>query len=121
MRGLIVGVFLLGLATSATAQTTVTATSTLQWDQPNATVTQAQGLTYRLYVDGSATGLVLTSVTCSGTTTITCGGRFPSLTAGAHTGQLTAGNTAGESAKSTALSFTFVVLPSVPTNLRIGI
>ena len=97
-----------------------TGTSQLAWDQANATVTEAQAFTYRVYSDGGATGAMLVSVTCvAGPSSTICSAPFPAFTPGPHTLQLTAANAAGESAKSAVLSFTFVVVPSAPGNPRI--
>jgi hypothetical protein len=108
------------MASLASAQNTGTASSKIGWDQAGvASAAEAQALTYRYYADGSATGIVLTGVTCAGTTAVTCQAPFPAFTPGSHTITLTAGNVAGESAKSSPFAFVFVVIPSAPTNLRI--
>jgi hypothetical protein len=97
-----------------------TASSKIGWDQTGvASAADAQALTYRYYPDGAAVGIVLTGVTCSGTTTVTCQAPFPAFTPGTHTLTLTAGNIAGESAKSAPFAFQFVVIPAAPGNLRI--
>lgn len=107
----------LAFASSAFAQAGTN--STLAWDQPNTTATEANTYTFRMYPDGSATGTVLAGVTCSGAAPVVCLVPFPAFTPGSHTLQLTAGNVAGESAKSAAFAFTFVVVPSIPTAIRI--
>lgn len=113
--------FLVGLWLTSTAWAqSVTPTSRLAWDQQAATVAEAQALTYRYFADGGTTGVSVTGVTCTGPTApFVCQVPFPAFTPGAHTIRLTAGNTAGESALSAALSFVFVVIPTPPANLRI--
>jgi hypothetical protein len=120
LRTLVCAVGLLAMASLATAQSTGTSSSKLAWDQTGvASAVDAQALTYRYYADGSATGIVLTGVTCAGTTTVTCSAPFPAFTPGNHAITLTAANVAGESIKSSSFAFVFVVVPSAPGNLRI--
>ena len=117
-RLLLVVCCLLGAGVTAHAQTT--SASQLAWDQGAANLATAQGLTYRYYADGSATPVTLSGVTCTGSAApFVCTVAFPAFTPGAHTLQLAAANVAGESAKSLVLSFTFVVIPDAPANLRI--
>jgi hypothetical protein len=111
-------------ATVVTAQTPPPAgpTSFFQWTQPAASAAAAQALSYRYYVDGATAGTVVTGVTCTGTTTITCEAPVPALTPGNHTVQISAASTAGESAKSSppfSFAYDSVVVPQVPVNLRI--
>jgi|SRR5581483_4152810 len=111
----------LSLAPTLLLAQTGTPSSKLIWDQTAPDLATAQAYTYTSYPDGSATGTGLSGVTCSGTTSpFTCQVTYPAFTPGAHTLQLTAKNAAGESPKSAAFSFTFVVLPAAPVNLRIG-
>lgn len=107
-----------------TAHAQAVATSHLVWDQDAADLATAQGYTYKHYDDGSATGTTLSGVTCAAkvppvTGTFACLVAFPAETPGAHNMTATATNAAGESLKSTALNFTFVVIPSPPKNLQI--
>jgi hypothetical protein len=98
-----------------------TGTSKLLFDQSSPTLVEANSYTYKYYPDTAITGIILTPVICTGTTSpFTCSVSFPAFTPGTHTIQLTAGNTAGESVKSTSFSFTFVVIPGIPVNIRIG-
>lgn len=108
-----------GLPSLAHAQ--ATAQSKLGWDQAAPDLPTANGYTYRHYDDVSATGVPLTPATCTGTASpFACQAPFPAFTPGAtHTVAVTAANVAGESLKSTPLSFTFIVIPSVPANLRL--
>ena len=115
-RFILACVFVL-VSTAAFAQ--ATPASKLAWDQPNATLAEASAMTYKFYPDGGATGFPLTGVTCVVGPPVSCSGNFPAFTPGSHTIQVTATNTAGESLKSTSFPFTFVVVPSSPTNLRI--
>ena len=117
-RLLILGLAL-ALPTLLFAQTSTPA-SRIAWDQAAADLATAQALTYRYYPDGAATGTVFSGVTCSGTASpFTCSVAFPAFSPGPHSLTLSAANAAGESAKSAAVSFTFVVIPAVPANPRI--
>ena len=99
---------------------TATPGNNLAFDQAAPSLTEAQAYTYQLYADGSSGFIGLTNVVCAGTASpFQCTVQFPAFTPGAHTLQLTASNAAGESAKSAVFSFTFVVQPAAPTNLRI--
>lgn len=108
-----------GLASAAEAQTTGTPSSRLGWDQQNASAAEAESFTYRYYPDGATVGTVLTGVTCVAGTPTVCSAPFPAFTPGNHSLTLTASNAAGESLPSAPLSFTFVVVPTAPANLRI--
>lgn len=120
MRAALLTLTLLLAAVAAPAQTPTTGTP-LVWDQPNvADAAEAQSFTYRYYADGAATGIVLAGVVCSGSAPVICQAPFPAFTPGPHSLTLTASNSAGESAPSAALAFTFVVVPTSPANLRIG-
>lgn len=122
--GLFILFGLLALAGSAGAQTSIIAGDKLAWDQQAATLAEAQAATYKHYDDASATGIVLTPVTCNALVpplagNFTCETPFPAFTPGAAHGiALTAGNLAGESLRSTAFNFLLVVVPNAPTNLR---
>lgn len=113
-----------GLSSTASAQTSVIPGDKLAWDQQAADLATAQAATYKLYADGAATGTVLTPVTCTVQTppltgNFTCSTPFPAFTPTVlHSVKASATNEAGESLQSTAFSFKFVVVPSVPTNLR---
>lgn len=96
--------------------------ATLAFDQNAVSAAEATSFIYRYYPDGTplGIGIVLAVVTCSGATSpFLCLTPFPAFTPGAHTLAITAANVGGESLKSTVLAFTFVVIPSPPTNLRI--
>ena len=109
------------LAFTAKANAQATSASKLVWDQAAASLAEAQGFTYKLYADGSTTANVLTSTTCTGTASpFVCQNNFPAFTPGTHSITLSTSNAAGESAKSAPFTFTFVVVPSVPGNLRLG-
>lgn len=106
--------------TASFAAGQATSSKQLEWDQPNATVAEASAYTFKYYPDAATTGTTLTGVTCflNGTTTV-CRVSFPAFTPGSHTLQLTASNAAGESAKSLVFTFTFVVVPSAPSSIRV--
>jgi hypothetical protein len=112
---------LLVFASIASAQTNATPTSKLAWDQENVnSIAEAQALTYRLYADGATTSTILVATCGIGPNFWPmCTTPFPAFTPGAHTLQLTAGNSAGESAKSAVFSFTMLVIPSAPIGVRI--
>jgi hypothetical protein len=111
---------MLGFAASASAQTPANPGNKIGWDQPASALAEAQGYTYKYYADAGIVGVTLTPVACTGTASpFQCEVAFPAFTPGAHTLALTASNTAGESVKSAPLAFTFVVIPSAPTSLRI--
>lgn len=109
---------------SASAQTPVVPSDKLGWDQQDTDLAAASANTYRLYADGVATGTVLTPVTCANQVPVlagnfTCTTPFPAFTPTVtHSITVSAANAAGESLKSTPFSFKFVVIPSVPSNLR---
>lgn len=121
MRGRLLGIVLalvIGLPALASAQATTT--SRIEWDQAAVDLATAQAYTYRYYADGATTGTAFSGVTCSGTASpFVCRVNFPAFTPGSHSLTLTAANAAGESAQSAAISFTFVVIPAVPSNPRI--
>jgi hypothetical protein len=96
-------------------------TSKLAWDIDAPSLTEAQGYTYRYYVDGATSANAFEGVVCSGSASpYQCIVSFPAFTPGAHVIQLTAGNIGGESAKSTPpFGFTFVIVPAAPKNIII--
>ncbi len=95
-------------------------TSKFAWTQGADILSDAQGYTYRMYLDvaGPAT---LTGVTCAGTTApYTCQVLVPSMTQGTHSMTITATSAAGESAHSVPFAFAFVANPpQTPTGMRI--
>lgn len=112
---------LVALAASVSAQQPVPATAKSQFafDQDAPDLASVQGYTFRLYIDGSATGAVL-PVTCTGAAIpFQCAGPIPAFTPGTHTVTVSASNEAGESDKSEALTFRMVIVPGKPTTLRI--
>jgi hypothetical protein len=103
------------------AHAQATPASKLGWDQAAADLATANAYSYKHYDDLSVTGVALAPATCTGTASpFACQAPFPAFTPGAtHTIAITASNVAGESLKSTPLSFQFIVIPAAPTNLRI--
>lgn len=83
------------------------------------TAASAALLQYRLYTNDGTTGTLLTGVTCTGTTTISCQAPLPAALVGVSTvagakNQLTAkGATTAETAK----SIPFMQDPTAPTGL----
>lgn len=107
------------LATPLFAQTQATPSNKFAIDQAAPDLATAQAYVYKIYVDGGATGAVVT-MTCSGTASpFLCTTPVGSFTPGAHTVTFTAANAAGESAKSAGLSFIMVIIPAVPQNPRL--
>ena len=97
-----------------------TPSSKLLFDQIGPSLIEVNSYTYKYYPDGNSVGTNLV-VTCTGTTSpFICSAAFPAFTPGSHNLTLTASNTAGESAKSSPFAFVFVVIPAVPSNIRIG-
>lgn len=102
-----------------------TPTNKLGWNQQGAPdLPTAQAYTYKYYADAATTGVTLSAVTCTlpvapDTTGFSCTVAFPSFTPGSHALAVTASNAAGESAKSAALNFVMVLVPSAPATLRI--
>ena len=90
------------------------------------TIPTLQSYTYRYYLDGSATGGVLTNVVCTATAgPWTCTAPVPASITGPHTATITVaiGPTTQTSSNSNQISFTDVVVlptaPAVPTGVRI--
>jgi hypothetical protein len=110
---------LLWLLVLPLAAQTATPASRFAFDQVAPDLATANSYTYRYYADGATTGVALT-VTCTGTASpFLCTAPVPAFTPGSHSVTLTAGNTAGESPKSVPFSFTMVIIPAVPANIRI--
>lgn len=120
MKKFLVLLFIL-CAVTVNAQTPAGATSKIGWEQSAVSLAEAQALTYKYYADTATTGVALAGVTCTGTASpFQCEVAFPAFTPGQHTLVLTASNLGGESPKSSPpLSFTFVLIPSSPANIRI--
>jgi hypothetical protein len=120
----LVGLLLFVSFAPISAQTTATPSSKIAWDQLASTLAEAQGMTYKVYADGTTTGAVLVGVTCAtGVTSplFVCSAPYPAFTPGTHSIVLTAASTAtsaDESAKSAPLAFTFIVQKATPLNVR---
>lgn len=110
---LVIILTILGIRIEAQAPPSATINSILEWDQAGENI---QSYEYKYYLDGAVTGFVLNPVTCVNNT---CSTRFPTVSPGNHTLQLTAQNEAGESTKSSPFAFAFVVTPSSPSGIRI--
>lgn len=122
MKKILFTIVILLVTSTAYAQSPPPATggNKIGWDQSAPTLAEAQGYIYKYYPDASPSGTTLTSVTCTGDASpFKCEVAFPAFTPGNHTLALTAGNAAGESIKSSILSFTFIVIPGAPSNLVI--
>ena len=125
MKKIFLTLLILLTSSSALAQA-ATNNSKLSWNQPLDTLvtnaTQAQALIYKQYPDGITTGIVITGVTCTGTTTVTCTVPLPAYTVGSHTITLTASQSTDattESLKSNVVSFTFKIIVSAPNSVTI--
>jgi hypothetical protein len=104
----------------ASAQVATTGNK-LGFTEVGMTVAIANSATYKIYVDGAATGAATTGLTCaagSPATNADCSVNLPALTVGTHTVTLTQVISAAESAKPTPFSFSFVVVVT-PTGLQI--
>lgn len=116
-KRMLIAVFLL---VPALAFGQAAATKKLAWDQAASNLAEAQAYAYKYYADGSASGVALSGVTCSGAASpFVCEVAFPAFTPGPHTIAVTASNVAGESVASPVFSFTFSVVPTPPANVRI--
>lgn len=123
MRKLLFGLGLLGLlllpALLLAQPPTAIPGNSFSFEQAAPDLATANSYTYRIYADGATTGSVF-AVKCTGTVSpFTCVGPVPAFTPGTHSITMTAGNVAGESAKSAPFSFQMVIQPAAPTNLRI--
>ena len=113
------GILALLFVTTAAAQP---AKPYLSWDQVAATLADAQGLTVKYFLDGGATGVALTGVVCTGTTSpFQCTAPWPSgvalpVTSG-HTFELVANDSLGVSAKSALIPFG---PPATPGNGKVN-
>lgn len=113
-------VLLVLLAVPILVEAQAVPTSKFAWTQDAPTLADAQGYTYLYFPDGATTGIAFTGVTCTGATSpFACEVNIPAFTPGNHTVTLAARNVAGESAKTTPLSFVFVVTPATPQGFRI--
>lgn len=105
------------------ANAQATPTSRFVWDQIAPDLATANSYRYKYYPDAVTTGAFFNTVNCTGTASpFTCAAPIPAFTPGSHTIQLTASytNNTGESAKSPVFTFTFIVIPAVPANIRLG-
>ena len=119
-RLLIVGLLTL-IPTIAQAQNPVAGPkSSFVFNQAAPLLTDAQGYTYRYYLDNGG-ALTFVNVTCTGTATPwTCQVLVPSMTQGSHSITLTATSAAGESPQSVPFAFAFVANPpTAPTSIRV--
>lgn len=116
-KSLMFSILLLIIPVQLSAQATIN--NKILFDQGAIDLATANSYTYKYYPDNAAVGVNLPTV-CTGTSSpFTCSAAFPAFTPGSHTLTITASNIAGESPKSSVLSFTFVIIPSIPTNVRI--
>lgn len=112
-----VACLLLLIAAPVFAQT-ATPQNKFQWTEAGQAFASAGAATYNLYDGASTTPIVLTGVVCVASVPVTdasCSANIPALTLGLHTVTLTQVISGAESAKSAALSFTFVIVVT-PTN-----
>lgn len=118
MKTLLCVLALLFVSVPVSAQT-ATSDSKLAWDQAAPSLAVAQGYTYRLKADAAAPSVV-SGVTCAGTVSpFVCSIPFPAFPPGSqHALVLTAADGTVESLPSAPFSFTFVVVPTAPANLR---
>lgn len=115
----VVALTLLLLTSSVAKAQTATSGDKFGFDEVGQTLTVANGASYKLYLDGSTTGVTGLSLACTVVSNlVSCSVSIPALTVGAHTVTISQVINTAESAKSSPLSFTFVVVVT-PTNLRI--
>lgn len=111
------------VASMADAQVVAVGNENLTWDQPDTSLTSAQGAGYDVK-DGTAAATPLMNVTCSGATSpYKCQTRLPALTTGLHSlavqqRRVVSGQTL-LSGFSMPLSLTIVAIPQIPQNVRI--
>lgn len=110
--------FILLAATAASAQAVVTnpASTRIRWDHDLTHLTASADSGFKLYVDDSGNGAVLTWA--QETAPLGGSAAFPVLSIGLHTMQVTAFNEFVESDKSNILQVRIVVI-SAPSNLRL--
>jgi len=96
-----------------------TLTSKLGFDQGGLSLAEVNAYIYRYYPDGAVNGINLITICTGVSSPFICVAAFPAFTPGMHSITITSSNAAGESPKSSAFSFTFVILPSAPLNPRI--
>ena len=123
MRIVIGLLMFLVVAVPASAQVVAVGNENLVWDQPDATLVQAQGSTYDVK-DGTAAAVVLTNVTCAGTASpFKCQTRLPALTTGLHSLMVQQRRTVNGqnllSGFSQPLAVSIVAIPQIPQNVRI--
>lgn len=98
----------------------------MAWDQTAASLAEAQGYAYRVYVDGSTSPFLIPAVGVScvnpGTPGLpfVCMAAFLPMTPGNHSITITAANDSGESLQSVPFAFQFIVVPVPPKNIRLG-
>ena len=108
-------------ASGAWAQTSVTGSERLGWDQAASDIGV---LGWLVSIDGGA-GVALVDVTCeaAGPGTYACAAAFPAMTPGVHEVRVAAfedvGATRLQSEWSAPLTVRLVVVPAVPTALRV--
>lgn len=120
MVALVMGLLVL-TASGTWAQTSVTGSERLGWDQAASDVGV---LGWLVSIDGGP-GVALADVTCeaAGPGAYTCAAAFPALTPGVHELRVAAyedvGTTRLQSEWSVPLAVRLVVVPAVPTALRV--
>lgn len=123
MRRLFLAIAICLYAAPALAQTQAIGTENLGWTEAGSSLAEVQAYQY-LVADGTAAPVVLTAVTCSGTTSpYACQVRLPALTTGLHSLAVLARTTVNgqvlTSAPSAPLSVLIVAVPAVPQNVRL--
>ena len=90
------------------------------WNQAAPSLNDANGYSYKYYLDGAVTGSVFLTVTCSGTASpFDCRGKPPAFAPGNHTITLTAASASGESPQSAPFGFVYGNPPISPNNIRV--
>lgn len=92
----------------------------VQWQQPDATPSEALNFSYRYYLDGDTTGVILKSILCGTSNLVTqCAAPLPSPSNGIHTIVLRAENEFGLSEPSNSLTFKYPGVPTSPVNVKV--
>lgn len=104
------------------AQTVCTPTCKFAFEEAGPSLPTVQSYIYSAYDGSATTPTTLTNVVCNGTTSpFTCITPIPSYADGSHIVAVTA-NTgytpAGESGRSNSISFLFLNIPAIPSNLH---
>lgn len=116
---LLVALFLLPAVTSYGQ---VNSATIILWDQYAPDDSTVNQYIYRFYLDTAPMGTILPAYCQGSASPFLCSSKIPNLDSnpGPHVFTLTAGNTAGESDKSAAVTFNYQIVPSAPQQPRLA-